>query len=87
MIRIKKPVVVVAALVVWIAGERWLRSKMRQLALPLPYRLSSREDLLSEVHCIEATRSLKAISLCKILEHFAYKKMVQSDDAGEFVRY
>ena len=37
MIRInKKPVVVVAALVVWIAGERWLRSKMRQLALPLP---------------------------------------------------
>ena len=31
-----KPVVALATLAVWIAGERWLRSKMRQLALPLP---------------------------------------------------
>jgi hypothetical protein len=31
-----KPVVAIAALAVWIVGERWLRSKMRQLALPLP---------------------------------------------------
>jgi len=31
-----KPVVAVTALAVWIVGERWLRSKMRQLALPLP---------------------------------------------------
>jgi hypothetical protein len=31
-----KPVVAIAAFAVWIVGERWLRSKMRQLALPLP---------------------------------------------------
>jgi hypothetical protein len=31
-----KPVVAVAALAVWILGERWLRSKMRQFAWPLP---------------------------------------------------
>jgi hypothetical protein len=31
-----KPVVALAALAAWIAGERWLRRKMRQLALPLP---------------------------------------------------
>jgi hypothetical protein len=31
-----KPVVAVAALAMWIAGERWLRSKMRQVAWRLP---------------------------------------------------
>jgi hypothetical protein len=31
-----KPVVALATLAVWIAGERWLRSKMGRLALPLP---------------------------------------------------
>ena len=31
-----KPAVAVAALAMWIVGERWLRSKMRQYALPLP---------------------------------------------------
>ncbi len=31
-----KPVVGVAALAVWILGEQWLRSKVRQPAWPLP---------------------------------------------------
>ncbi len=42
-----KPVVAVAALAVWVAGERWLRSKMRTPCLALTLAAKFPRNLFS----------------------------------------